>query len=616
MFPQFLGVKEIGIITGISSKNLTNFRRSHKDFPIPFAEVSGNPVYDINTVVNWLTNNSIEFDLSLLENKRRKDIEKQLYVVGPERAGKSRFVSKLCTHEYILRECLDNITSQRTRIVHKFVIRKFCPESMCCIRYVNPNSTLHNMRAPLEVTPILDFFKKIENENYNTLSNGGGLRNLDPNEDIIEVYVSASPLASAILDDEDDGIIVYDTPNIYGNSNLSQISGVGSYLIMLNDNIQEVRGKDIAKMISPMADTKAVVTCWITDQVDDYLSYNKLCKKAESIASMFVNSFKKYVDLSLVVNKTNQLLQSKSIVVPMGSFKSTEINYAERKFNEEIAKALKQMLSHNTPLMEEDYIANMLCSKQNDQSAIEKAKNYVKQICSKVLEYITVHKQGAYTQQFYLEEGHSVDEYKEGKSTIYEMRKSMNQLQIEVYESFCNLKLNDGNKYFTQEEQEQLIMFCYKKIHEALHTDCGIAHGYHNFESSPPIALWIHESVVADKLAAIHPFNLTSPETLAATPAYVDCMSKLFFSQTWGYVKIRPPYTGRISYCNRKIEVLSRCKLYKLAAENINQYISNCYNVGLLMLGIYSILNHFTKSYSLTDDDIETVGKLADVLIK
>ena len=52
-----------------------------------------------------------------------------------------------------------------------------------------------------------------------------------------------------------------------------------------------------------------------------------------------------------------------------------------------------------------------------------------------------------------------------------------------------------------------------------------------------------------------------------------------------------------------------------MAAENIYQYISNCYNVGLLMLGIYSVLNHFTESYSLVDDDIEATGKLADIII-
>ena len=611
-YPQFLGLKDIGTITNTSSLYLANLRRSHMDFPIPITEIGTYPIYDTNSVVNWLTLNSIEFDLSLLKTQTRKDIEKQINIIGLDKAGKTKFASKLCSHEYILRESFDNISSEANALVHKYIIRRHCPEMMCCMRFVSPKSSLHGLRVPLEMSAIEGFYEKIKNDYHNIAEAGGGHSRLNPNEDMIEIYTSASPLTIAILENDDDGIIVYDFPSISSGFWPNHVSNSSTYLLMLNDNIRMVSGKNIASQIPYLAGAKIVFACRINDLANDAKSYKLLAKRAESMKEMYVKSIKSHLDEAHTANKTSGFLCPSSVIVPMGFFQSIGTSYSEQKFYGEISKSLKQSLSHYDLLEEESIISEILSKRNNDQSAITEIKDYLYHICSKVVGKITVYRQGQYDIQSYLNEGHFGTELKNEHATICNLRKSMAQLQKKIYNVFCFISPKDCLPYFTHKEQELLIGYCYKKIVHALNTDCGAAHGYHDYDSSPPIALWVHESVVAGELAKIHPFNLNAPESVSLSQAYIGHMGSLFHSHTWGYVKIRPPYTGRLSYCNKKIEVLSRCKLYSLCTENMNEYISNCYNVGLLMLGMFSVFNHFTETYSLSDDGIEAIGKLSD----
>ena len=611
--PQFIGLKDIGAMMKMSSVDVANLKRSQSNFPLPFAEISGYPAYDTVKVIHWFNLNNIEYDLSQIKCQSRKDIDKHVNVIGLESAGKTRFVSKLSAHEHVLRECFKIQTSTKTKIVHKFIIKKHCPEPMCCIKFVSPNSSLDGIRAPLEIFPILELYKKIENENYNTMEAGGGPRELDPHEDILEIYTSASPLAVAILEDDDDGVIVYDTPSLTSNSWPCQVSNSGAFLLMLNDNLQFVSGKVLANNIHFLFGAKLAVVSRIDDTIDSQRGYRELKKKAENMSNIYFNSVKNNINTNLVASKTFCLLQTNKPVTLMGSFKLTGMNQTEQFFDKDIAKVLRPMLSHHTPLEDEIYIADMLNKKQNDLSAIRNAKEYLTRICSNAVKSIPIHRHGAYNQHAYLNEGHLGTTHNNGHAAILSIRKSIAQIQKKVYNKFIAISASKDTLGFSLEEQEQLIAFCYKKLHMALNTDCGIAHGYHDHESSPPIALWVHESVVADKLAEIGSFNLAVPETMSLSDAYVGVMSKLFFSKTWGYVKIRPPYTGRVSYCNRKIEILARCRLFELAAESTDVYISNCYCVGLLMLGAFSVLNYFTEAYSLVDDDVKAVGRLADL---
>ena len=625
-YPQLLGLKEIALITRKTNSQVINLRtrvkHKFKEFPTPLEEISGAPVYDISTVINWLRLNGIEYDLSLLRNRVRRDIDKQFAVVGLERVGKSRFVSKFCSHEFILRECLSSAGAAKTRVTTKFIIRKYFPESNCCIRFVSPYSTLNGIQAPLEESAVLDFFDKIENKNYYSLeSSYTGKRELNPEEDMVEIYTSTSPLAMALLEEDDDGIIIYDTPGLGGEINSLYNVNVGSYVLMLNDNIHGSVDKAIVNMMPQLAGADIIVTYRTGEQIDNDVDYELMKSTAQKAVSMFTDVLQRLVDDTAIINKSVNLLNPEKTIIPIGPFKSIGTNFAESKFNEDIANGLKRMLTYNTPLAEEEYLDAMIKNRAIDKSGLHHMKDYLSDLIADIAANVVVFKKGDYSRKSYINEGHSRTKHNDNYITLNSMHRSMHNLQKKVYEEFSKLKVNNdchkrssNPQEFTLEkdEQELLIKFCFKKIHAAIHSDCGIANGYHPFEGSPPLTMWIQESIMADELFKLHSFNLALPETMGMYKKYVEYMNQLFYSPTWGYVNIRPAYAGRSRYCNRKIEVLAHCKLYSLPTKNLSEFIYNCYNVGLFILGVFSVFNYFTERYDLDDNDIETVGKIAD----
>ena len=632
--PQFLGLKDVGTITNKSSIQITNIRRSNMGtFPKPIIEISGVPVYDTTSIINWLTLNNIDYDFGLLSVRNIQDAYLEFAVCGLERVGKTRLVTKFCSHEYVLRERLSLPGSAATRVTFKYVIKRYCPETMSFIRYVGANSSLNGIQAPLNELAIKEFLHRIENSNFFSQQSerSGEGRGLNLEDDMVEIHTSVSPLALSILDKKEgeegedyEGLIIYDTPGLGGKVKSLYNANVGAYVLMMDDNVHDTFDAAVANMMPQLSGAKVVVTYRVGEQIDNEDEYESMKRKAREGVSKFTDSLSRIVDSTPVINRATDLLNPERTVVPIGSFKSSAVNYAESKFNEEISGALRRMLSHGSAFVEEGYLKKYLDDMVNqDESGnallfvYDWVVPFVSGIVKHIARSIPIYTEGTYDRNEYLNDGHSRTKHNDGYQTIVAMKKSMEELQNCVYKLFCGLEANDEHAEhagLSVDLQELLIKYCYKKIYSAIHKNCGISSGNHVFEEFPPITMWVQESIIADELSQMPEIDNHNYNSPLMRHKYVEIMSRHFYSPTWGYVSIRPPYTGEFEHCNKKIAIMEKCKLYSLNTGGLDEFVSNCYNVGLLMLGVYSTLNFFTKYFNMEDKDLETVGKIASAL--
>lgn len=51
---NLVGVSEIAAMVGMSRQAVSNWRKRHKDFPKPLAELEGGPVFHYKTIEQWL----------------------------------------------------------------------------------------------------------------------------------------------------------------------------------------------------------------------------------------------------------------------------------------------------------------------------------------------------------------------------------------------------------------------------------------------------------------------------------------------------------------------------------------------------------------------------------
>lgn len=614
-YPQYLGLKDIGIITKKNTVQVANWRRSHDNFPIPVTEISGAPIYNIRTVLNWLHLRNIEYDLSLLHIQQKKSIDKQFAIIGTEQVGKTRFATKFCEHEHVLRKCYETLTHSGTLVPHKFVIKKYCPEPMCFVRYISAASSLDGIQAPLTEPAILEFCHKIENENYYTTNSGlSGKKVPNPEEDIIEIYTSASPLATALLEEEDDGVIIHDTPSLGKDFDLASLPIASTFVLMLDENTPSSIESDIAKMIPHLAGASIIPIIRMGDSIENQRDFDDVSKRSDYSFAKLANRLESLIAETSSTKKPMPLLRPILTTIPLCPFKSSGTNYAEKKFNEDVSSTLKNVLSHDAPYAEQDGLAKSINTCKEPQSKARSFRNAAIEIISGLASKIPLYRQGSYSKEMYVNEGHTRSAHVPGYMTALETMKSKSALQKAVYEELCKLSPNDCENGLTTDEQKQLINFCFAKISLAITTDCGLADSSLAHEEFPPLVTWIHESIVADELSKIHSYDLADPKTPAMSSEYAATMSSLFHSTTWGYVSIRSPFIGNRKHFNKKIEVLARCRLFDLPTNDIGELVHNCYVIGLFVLDAYSIIDYFTEAYGLPDNGIEDVGNIADAM--
>lgn len=112
--------------------------------------------------------------------------------------------------------------------------------------------------------------------------------------------------------------------------------------------------------------------------------------------------------------------------------------------------------------------------------------------------------------------------------------------------------------------QEIIIQYSYKKISAALKQDCGLFSEGHPFADSIPKTMWAEEAILMPELVA----NNATGNCIK----YCDTLRSLGIkSNSWGYLHEPTVYDGRLAYCNKKEDVILKCKLTQLAASSLKQ---------------------------------------------
>jgi signal recognition particle receptor subunit beta/predicted DNA-binding transcriptional regulator AlpA len=618
MTDQVLGVKEIASIANVSAAVVSNWQGRYKDFPQP-VKISGIPVFDQTAITDWLTRYGHKHNLDNIQRSTYPGgITKSLAVIGKSKVGKTTLVTKFTIHEGLLKKFFSGSGGIKTMITFKFNIWRRISDKQCKARYISHDSTLNGIETPLDEESLEQFISNIkENNFYSEKSGKKGKKELDPKTDMIEITTSASALAWSILDDEDGGIIVYDTPGV--GDTFKDIYNVNAnyYILMFDSGEEETFTRMLKSAIKQIGSSRILFVFSNRQQIDNEEDYRLLVDDSKKAVNDFSNEIKKIVDEQSIINTTCELLYPSESIIPMGSFKISGMNFAERKFIDDLSSSLREILSSKAIYAEENALASEFDKYKSDKyRLIDFAKDLIKKAVSNCIykpPENAVHpnlasfksEKKSFDIKNFLTAKHDRVKFNDGYQIYNYVERNKKRLLTDIYNSFKDVNI-DETAYpdISPKIQRLMIQYCYKRMNEALRQDCGISRGNHPFEDPLPLTMWALESVISDNLFAEN-ITLSNDQFLGLSENYVNVMKKFYNSYSWGYVKMRGRYTGRLEYCNYKIDVIDKCKLFSKPAISDENLIYNCYNTGLMLLGVYGFYDFLRRTLNFADDIID-----------
>ena len=524
-------------------------------------------------------------------------MSKKIAVIGRARVGKSRICSRFCKEAHLVTSNFTSGGVDCTKVNFRYILKKECSKENEKIRFISKGSYLNGMEMPFTNEGINEFERILKDNKY-AKSEGelaGQKKELDIESDTIEIISQASKYALELMGDDDE-IIIIDTPGVSGNINgLYNISDAQVYIFVMRPENSEEYAKSISKIIPVIAGSRVLFLYRMDESVDDCEEYNDMEKSAQKSMKEFEGHLKE-LRSSSIINTSIEVLNPSETVIPMGAFKNGKTNFAEEKFNEKLLSSLKRIFSKSNFAEEEEIIKNALISKDYDIDALV---SYIKKITNEYeINNVGISK-NCYKSRF-LNEKHDRVKFNDGQETLSLVNINRTEILNDLYNKFNVLQVENSNiSKVAKIMQESIIKYVYKKLTTAIKFDCGISNGNHPFETQPPITMWAEEAVIADDLIIN---NATTQSN-----KYCEIMKKQgITSKSWGYVSIPSnKYIKEYDYCNKKLDIIVKCKLNYLPSDNTKELIYKSYNLALFKLGQYSIYKFIIAEVGLEDNAID-----------
>lgn len=530
---------------------------------------------------------------------------KRIALVGRARVGKSRICAEFCKSEKLVLKYFTGAGSDCTPVNFRFVIKKeFGNDEKETIKFYSSGSTLNGMNYDFDDDGVNRFLNSIKNNNKysasSELSDKNGEKVLNPKEDYIEIIARPSDWAvEKIMGENISKLIIIDTPGVSGDvEGLQNVNDADVYLFVMRPENNKEFATSVNKMIPIVAGSSVMYIYNMNWVVEDESDYEDMEKDARKAMKDFLNTLAGIRKGTAVIDSSIEVLNPDSTVISMGTFHNKRENLAEVKFKETLAKALKRKFNNNELNELEDIIKEALEDVKYDQETLIK---YIKEVVNQYLIDYSSSNNINYVQTFLLQK-HDRVKFNDNEVTLTVVNSNRRQLLKDLYDSYKSLTVNNSNiNKIAKILQETIIKYCYKKITIAIKNDCGMSRGNHPFESQPPITMWAEEAIIAD--------DIIKNNGTANANAYCNIMTqKGYKSKSWNYVSVSSkPYEGDEAYCNKKLQVISKCKLNSLPSQNLKEVVYNAYNLALFKLGQYSIFDFVIKCIKSNDDAINWI---------
>lgn len=611
---NIMGAKEAADFLRVSPQAFSNLRSRYKDdFPKPRRELSATPIYDKEDIERWAEKHFRKYQAR--ESAPVWGRYKTIAFCGRPRTGKSFLVSMFSENPCLYRVACSKPGDDFTQCAVQHIIRE----------NIEPHAVFHDkrkgkqgeneygmdgMECPITDERFSDFMDEIASylkEKRREKKNVGDV-------EYLEIFMRPSRMARTIMRACDiQTLIVTDTPGVSGNYELVPIEKADMVALVMNDanqtEAQDSFGKLVEGLAPLVASSEVCFLYRINTPCDDEEEYEELQQEAKEAMDSFAEYFEDWKRKGSVLGTTMDILQPTKTVIGIPSMKPKKRSSAEDIFTQYFEKKILEALlkkpvsadfvkhAVEEANVEKDRVAafvkELLGEWQYESLAAKVSNIDLKNDASKErsIQDGSSDETAEYTLENFKREKHdrvkSGDDYR----LLWQAGDTCRRQLKDIYDTFCGYTIDNCPEAWKQ----AIIKYVYNKLTAGIKTDCGVGVGEHPFEDTPPVTMYVIESILAEEMYA----NISDGK---GASEYVKTMKSYdVFSNSWNYVSVNLKNTEAV----KKLQLIVKSGLSQLNVSNLGDLVWSRYVMGLEKLAEYHLWREIGAIVGMSEEEME-----------
>ncbi|MDO4325440.1 MAG: hypothetical protein Q4E24_05305 [bacterium] len=592
---DIMGTKEAADLLRVSPQAFSNLRSRYKDdFPKPRKELSATPIYDREELESWAEKHFRKFHAK--ETVPVRGRYKTIAFCGRPRTGKSFLVSMFSENPCLYRAACSKPGDDFTQCAVQHIIRE----------NIEPHAVFHDKRkgkqgeneygmdgieCPITDERFSDFMDEIASylkEKRREKKNVGDM-------EYLEIFMRPSWMARSIMRACDiQTLIVTDTPGVSGNYELVPIEKADMVALVMNDanqtEAQDSFGKLVEGLAPLVASSEVCFLYRINTPCDDEEEYEELQQEAKEAMDSFAEYFEDWQGKGSVLETTMDILQPAKTVIGIPSMKPKKRSSAEDIFTQYFEKKILDALLKKP--VSADFVKHAV-----EEANVEKDRviAFVKELLGKWQYESLVARVSSgnskYTLENFKREKHdrvkSGDDYR----LLWQAGDTCRRELKDIYDTFCGYTIDNCPEAWKQ----SIVKYAYEKLTSGIKTDCGVGVGEHPFEDTPPVTMYVIESILAEEIYA----NILDGKGVSE---YVETMKSYgVSSNSWNYVSVNLKDTDAV----KKLELLVKSGLSRLNVSNLSDLVWSRYVMGLQKMAEYYLWREIGMIVGMSEEEVE-----------
>lgn len=496
--------KDISMLTGIKSSDLSNRKRNNADFPQDRNNEQGAPIYFYGDVMRWAFSHGIKIngkeviyrEIELLERESMNPTL-NIAIVGRPGSRKSFTASYFLEDPVFMRQALCGEGTDYTQIPTKLVVDGSSPFFRCTVsedlrekipeelaQYINESVAIDPNSPDFQVAmrKITDWLRYLHNEE--------GMLDLDKKTSL-ELFGRPSLMSKHIMERTGKRVItITDYPGNAGDYTFDKLGRQDVVLIAMRKEGMQDFISSINDLAALIGTNPVIFSYGVQGSATDEEEYNEEFETGKDAMQAFEGGLIKAFDNDYIISSSINALHPTDHFLVLPAFNPRKLKGVEECYTSRLEDMIiKEFNSRITP----DKVADVL-----GESGVE-----VSEILSFIDEALYVPK----TQPVDVSSHKAaVDIFKNKKHARV---KSQDDYRILEMVDSCSLdeltKARDRLKQYTVSNckepwKQVLVTYIYQTIDRTLKMFPGVGIGTHPWEDSPAVTMRACESIFAEDL--------------------------------------------------------------------------------------------------------------------
>ena len=537
---ELLTLSNVANICDTSNSNVSNCRKSDKNFSGPVAETSSEPIWKSDDIINCLHQKN-EYVTISTENLKSKTIS----IIGRARSGKSFFNSRFVMDKVgFVKLFCGNSNDKTVCPIHIRISESIPPDRLEHFVFHTNFNSIYNNSDSETIALLRENVKELVDHPYEqkdivhmnsietVIREIKTIENNYPHRKKVSIYIDTyqkpSQFCKELLREcELDSIQIIDTPGVSGNIEAERIAKSDMYIFLLKpDNGDEAKTlKEIVTQVKADVATSKVAFLYKKE------GFFFTLKKYEDARNDVKNDMKNFSDLfsdlkGSIISTELDVLNPENHCILFPTMDTEEVTLPEELFLQDIkSKLIDAFMPKSKEREDEDEEFKHIILEQGSAA---------NQFVWNIMKNIPKHNLTDDTNTYY--DTKNIVKEKHDRVMTNDHHRLHSDLdaaygrEIKLLDEYFSKFKEDKYK---EEWKQKIIKYIYKRLTQSVRQDRGLGVGSHPFEEHPARTMLVEESIFADKI-----FASINNKGKVTNESYRKALKdNSITSATWNYVE-------------------------------------------------------------------------------